>query len=302
VRVLGLVAASALLTLGCVSDNTMAPTPKSEVVANEKEPALDPSAPLDKVRAESTFVTTTDLMRYVVAPSCAAENNECHNNEDFPDLSTEGNLWNLVGLACNQGIGERTEVEDFCEAEGDELVLGSFASRIGAVVTVTDDDGEFLHYAVTLETPLSSAVIGGDFVVRRAGSLKPELGSGSSAEGDAGSYELRVVDPAEIPDPGLVRQGDENENGHFGDGSGALVQPGDAHASYLMRRLLDAETERVSMPLNSNADNPTEINRALSEDAAYAMMSWINCVEPSDGPYSAIRYGCPANNGNEGSW
>ena len=69
-----------------------------------------------------------------------------------------------------------------------------------------------------------------------------------------------------------------------------------------MRRLLAVETDRVQMPLNENADNPTEINRLLSPDATYAVMSWINCMTPEDGVYSPIRYDCPVNTDNEGVW
>ena len=55
------------------------------------------------------------------------------------------------------------------------------------------------------------------------------------------------------------------------------------------------------MPLNTNADNPTEVARALNPDEMYAIMSWIQCMEPTDNVYSPIRYDCEANAGNEGT-
>jgi hypothetical protein len=259
--------------------------------------------PLDKARAQVKFQGTTDLMRFVFAPTCAAENNECHHNEDFPDLSTEGNLWNLVDLPCNLGVGERDTIEDFCEALGDELRINdNLTVRVGSVDVVNDSEGAFDHYEILLEQPLTQAFSGADFVVLRGGSQMPQLGSGNSLDGDAGSKAVRINDVSEILDPLLVAQGDENRNGVFGSGSGAIVRRGDAHQSYLMRRLLAVETDRVQMPLNENADNPTEINRLLSPDATYAVMSWINCMTPEDGVYSPIRYDCPVNTDNEGVW
>ncbi len=70
----------------------------------------------------------------------------------------------------------------------------------------------------------------------------------------------------------------------------------------IIRRLLTAQTERIRMPLNENADNPTEQNRILSPDEMYSLMSWINCMEPGDGVDSPIRYDCTANADNNGEW
>lgn len=263
----------------------------------------DATLPLDKARARDRFQATTDLMRWVIAPGCAAQHNECHQNEDFPDMSTEGNLWNLVDQPCNQGVGDRTTVEDFCEQKADELrVDGGPTVRVGSIATLTNDAGEFDRYEVRVDVPLAAPLDGASFVVVRDGAELPAVGHGSSLRGDAGSKVLGIVEPADLPDPRLVRQGDENDNGVFGTGEGVLVRRGDAHASYLVRRLLGKETTREQMPLNANSDNPTEINNAPPPDAMYALLSWINCMGPSDGPYSPIRYDCEANADNEGTW
>lgn len=257
---------------------------------------------LDKERAQLTFPTTTELMRYTISPTCAAENNECHNNEDFPDLSTEGNLWNLLDLRCNLGVGERETVEDYCEAQPDMLAVGASRFAIGSVSVVNDDEESFDYYEIRIDQALSESLIDADFTIERDGSAMPQLGSGNSLEGDSGSDIIRIQDADDIPDVLLISQGDENRNGVFGDGSGTIIKPGDARGSYMIRRLMLQETERVQMPLNENADNPTEVNRTLSPDELYVLTSWINCIEPGDNVYAPIRYDCAANADNEGTW
>jgi len=263
------------------------------------------AATLDKPAAEARFATTTELMRYVVSPGCAAERNECHHTEDFPDLSTEGNLWNLVGQPCNQGLGDRKTVEDFCEALGDELRIDSgassgFTARIGSITQVASASGAFSYYEVRLDKAPSASQTGATFSISRHGQRLQALGGGASAELQAGQKWVRVRNASHLPSPAAVLQGDENQNGVFGSGAGLMVKPGDALGSYVVRRLLGKETARVRMPLGANADQQTEVNRVLTPNEAYALMSWINCMQAGDGPYSAIRYGCAANAGNEG--
>ena len=283
------------------------PPPSGADAGPAGTPDADPTYDeLDKARAQSRFESTTDLMRYVIAPGCAAETNECHNSEDPPDMSSEGNLWNLVGLPCNQGVGERETVEEFCEQLGDELRIvdganAGFTTRIGSISLVTDAEGAFMHYEVRVQAGPPQTQTDARFEILRGGIPNGALGGGVSLAVGAGSTSLLVTDADDILDPAGVYQGDENRNGIFGDGSGTLVERGDAHASYIVRRLV-GETERVRMPLNANADNPTEMNRFLSPDEMYTVMSWINCMLPTDTVYSPIRYDCEANAGNEGVW
>ncbi len=302
------IAGMALVLAACSGDfNSMQPPPSGA----DAGPAGTPDGAiifedLDKARAQARFESTTDLMRYVVAPTCAAETNECHNSEDPPDMSSEGNLWNLVGLPCNDGVGERETIEEFCEQLGDEIRIvdgenAGFTTRIGSITLVTDAEGAFTHYEVRVQAGPPLAQTDAQFEILRGGTPMGALGAGVSLTVGAGSTSLLVTDPDDIRDPVGVRQGDENRNGIFGDGSGTLVQRGDARASYFVRRLV-GETERVRMPLNENADNPTEMNRFLSPDEMYAVMSWINCMLPTDTVYSPIRYDCEANADNEGVW
>lgn len=262
---------------------------------------------LDRERARAQFRTTTDLMRYVIAPGCAAEVNECHSNEDFPDLSTEGNLWNLVGLPCNQGVGDRTTIEDFCEVLGDELrvtdgVAAGFAARIAAIDLLTDEQGEFARYEVHLDTPAPAGETGATFALARDGEVIAALGGGASLDLEAGTATVSITDPNALADLAVVRQGDENRNGVFGDGSGHVVRPGQMRDSYLFRRVTGGGTERLGMPHGDHADNPTELNRPLTPDEIYVLGSWISCMQPGDGVYSPIRYDCEANASNEGAW
>ena len=87
-----------------------------------------------------------------------------------------------------------------------------------------------------------------------------------------------------------------------GDGSGAIVRPGNARESYLVRRLFGLGTERVQMPLGVDADNPTEVNPPLSREQMWVVMSWINCMDPAAGPHADIDYDCAANADNDGTW
>jgi len=265
-----------------------------------------PPGDLDVDRAQARFATTTDLVRQLFAPGCAAENNECHNNEDFPDLSSEGNLFNLIDLPCNLGVGDRSTVEGFCEALGDELRVTSgaasgFSSAIGSIHVVTDDAGTFSHYEIALADPLPQAVDGGSFEIARDGQAQTALGGGSSLSGQAGDRVVWVNDATDLPAPDAIKQGDENGDGVFGAGTGLLVHAGSAANSYLVRRLLGYDSDRVRMPLNTNADNPTEANGLLTRDEMYAVMSWVNCLQLEDGPYAPIHYDCAANAGNDGT-
>ncbi len=269
-----------------------------EIAKTDPKPAS-----LDKEAAQDTFKTTTDLMHRIFAPSCAAETNECHNNEDFPDFSSEGSLLGQVDVPCNLGVGARETVEDFCEMLGDELKIGdSFVARIGSITLLTDGEGEFSHYEIRIDKPLDQTYEQADFVVMRDSVSKPQLGAGITLSGLSGEQQLRVADSEEIPAPALVLQGDENKNGIYGDGSGVLIKAGDARNSYLVRRLFGEGSNRVRMPINDNADNPTEVNAVLTLEEMYAVASWINCIEPGDGMYSEIRYDCAANSGNYGTW
>ncbi|RMH43176.1 MAG: hypothetical protein D6689_05935 [Deltaproteobacteria bacterium] len=303
------VALSAIVLAACTGafDPDEPAVPGADAGAVDTPDAQPVYDELDKARAQARFQTTTDLMRYVFAPGCAAETNECHSNEDYPDLHTEGNLWNLRYLPCNLGVGERNTVEDFCEALGDEIEVtdganAGWRTRIGSITLVTDADGAFQHYEVRVQTAPPAGQTDAQFRILRDGAPVAALGGGGGLQLTAGSTTLRVTDADAIPDPVAVRQGDENQNGVFGDGSGVLVRPGDARASYLVRRLLGAETTRIRMPLNDNADNPTELNRYLTPDEMYAVMSWINCMRPEDDVYAPIRYDCPENADNEGRW
>lgn len=275
-------------------------------------PGTDAGAPaaredFDPARARARFPSTTELMRFVIAPGCAAERNECHNSEDFPDLSTEGNLWNLVGLRCNQGLGEREEIDEVCERLGDTIRIDSgpaagFSAVVGSIRTVTDAEGEFERFAIAIDRPAPATSEAVTWTLLRDGVPMPALGAGASMSTTGAALEVSVLDPTELPDPGAVRSGDENLDGHFGATPAALVEPGDARSSYLLWRLFGVESPRPRMPLGVNADNPTEVNPPLSRDEMYVLMSWITCMQPGDGPYSEIRYDCPENSGNTGQW
>jgi len=298
----------ALMGSGCLSElpNGLTgegiPSSDDDGVVELAKTVVEPDS-LDKEAAQEKFKSTTDLMHRIFAPTCAAENNECHNNEDFPDFSSEGSLWSQIDVPCNLGVGSRETIEDFCEVLGDELKIAhSFVARIGSITLITDAEGEFSHYEILIDKPLSQDFAQAEFVVMRDSVAKPQLGAGVSLSGSAGAQLVKVMDSEEIGAPTLVLQGDENKNGKYGDGSGVLIKPGDARNSYLVRRLFGEGSNRVRMPINDNADNPTEVNQTLSLEEMYAVTSWINCLESDDNVYSDIRYDCNANLDNHGAW
>ena len=266
-------------------------------------------AELDPVRARTAFPDLATLQRKVFGPGCAGEANECHYDEDFPDFSSEGNLWNLLLLQCNAGVGDRTTVEDFCEPLGDELRAVArqggqelLRARVGSIEPRMDAEGKLTGYDVRIDAPVAAAFEGARFEWLRFGTALPALGGGTSLRGVAGERKVVVGDPDHLPDPAQITQGDPNRNGTFGDGGGRIVRPGRARDSYLVRRLF-GQGARPRMPLESNGDNPTERNRPLTADEMYAIMSWINCLpEMMAEPYGPIVFDCAANADNRGTW
>ena len=273
--------------------------------------AADSGAPssgaFDRDRAMRRFATTSDIMRGIIAPTCAAENNECHANEEFPDMSSETNLWNLAALPCNQAIGERSHVEGFCEVQGDQIRIedgdnAGFIARIGSIVPTVDELSMFNGYEMRVDGAPAYSQGSATFVLLRRGEVLRGLGGGGSLFVIAGSARLRITRELDIPSPHLVKQGDENQDGIYGDGRGVIVRPGDARGSYMIRRLSGRGTDRLRMPLNYNSDNPTEINTYLTTEQMFVLMSWINCMRPDDEAYSPVRYDCPENESNDGTW
>ena len=57
-----------------------------------------------------------------------------------------------------------------------------------------------------------------------------------------------------------------------------------------------------ALPLGVDADNPTEVNPPLSREQMWVIASWINCMDPAEGPYAEIHYDCAANADNDGTW
>jgi len=306
-------------TLGCDafdaltrSDDPPTVVPASDAsVAEDAGSHVDAGGPIngafDRERAMQRFATTSDVMRGIIAPTCAAENNECHANEEFPDMSSESNLWNLAFQPCNQGIGDRTVVEGFCEAQGDQIRIddgpnAGFIARIGSIASTVDDFDMFDGYAVRVDRAPAYDQGTASFVLLRRGEVMYGLGGGSSLSATAGSSTLTITRELDIPSPHQVKQGDENRDGHYGDGRGVILRPGDARGSYMVRRLMGRGTNRVRMPLNDNSDNPTEINPYLTTEEMFVLMSWINCMKPEDEVYSPVRFDCPENESNDGTW
>src|SRR5690349_18453620 len=55
----------------------------------------------DRMFARNTYKNLTDLQRRVTSTSCAAQDNNCHWNDAYPQLTSEANMISLTKMRCN---------------------------------------------------------------------------------------------------------------------------------------------------------------------------------------------------------
>src|SRR5690606_18495873 len=102
-----------------------------EIDFDEARPSLDISEEVPAYTGDNEFVirasqrhrTGVELHRNVIIRTCGPTQGVCHNEKEYPDLSTPGNLRAAIGSACNVQ-SEWSAVFDGCEVPGDRLRLG----------------------------------------------------------------------------------------------------------------------------------------------------------------------------------
>ena len=240
---------------------------------------IDPPVPRD----DPPFSDLAALYgaRQGIYRGCAPNEGVCHNNAEYPELSTLGGVLLTVGAACNRSRDDPADRHDLCEARGDVLVAGDRRAEIGWA----EVDGMTLRLKTERPVPAhvgdTVTVAGQPFEVMQPPRRKVFVLRSRSGQ---------VVAP---------RGGDSNRNGVFGASlQGALVAPGDPLGSYLIRRLVDPAAGPV-MPRANCCGWTKETLRATWCWIAGLDRDGSNALEPIDyercppGPEEAIAYPKP---------
>ena len=109
------------------------------VVACNREPGSTrrPTADPSQASVQARFPDLASLYggEHGIYRSCGPNQGVCHNNAEYPDLSTLGSVTMIVGADCNRGREDPAERHDLCENRGDFLAFGGTTRiEIGAVV------------------------------------------------------------------------------------------------------------------------------------------------------------------------
>jgi hypothetical protein len=271
-------------------------------------PAADAGAQVELEQAVATaradYPTAFDLQTRLVSMTCSPNPGVCHQTNNYPDMTTIGNLLGAIGAPCNLEIPEPTEGWDACERPADQLEI----------------DGEILDIAwrepiapgswrVVLAGPAAADLVAADVRLLDADGellldVDEDLGA-LTATLTTGSPEVELAiasdDPVitELVDGVMatVRGGDPNRNGVWGAtdpgvATAALVFPGDLERSYLWGRITGT-VPGTRMPLaNGPVSNPQYVALACwieglagAGNAAYDPIDYDACEfarEPVD--------------------
>jgi hypothetical protein len=259
--------------------------------------------------------------------TCSPNDGVCHNNQEYPDLSTLGRVQMTIGARCNRGRSRR-DVHDLCESMGDFVVAGERRTELAGLLAIrgpgesaSDDEPDILdthdfwwmtELAVRTKDPLSVEPGRLVAVVRNEGARETMIGRFKVVpprpQHPRGKNVLVLSrDDSQNADwqYGSRRRftvGDANGNGVFGHQlGGGLVVPGAPERSYLLRRLVDP----AAGPLMPRANCCTWTKASLR-----ALHCWIagldpdgsNALEPIDysscppGPEEDVEYPAPGPN------
>ena len=288
-----------LLAAACSveAEPTVAPAP----VASENVPPL-----VDPTDAATASILYPDARALFYGPqglhrSCSANEGVCHNDKEYPDLSSLGALELTIRAPCNVNR-EGPRVHDLCEGEGDYLQVGPRRVELGSLRSMLPK-GERVYFGkphpveaflrepvrprakvldVQRKTATGFSTLGQ--VVRRGAKRESHrLQARLPSFRDMKRYKIprnryyaerrRLALALDGTRPGDVRFGDPNRNGIFGaDLGGALVVPGDPEKSYLLRRMVDP----TAGPLMPRANCC-----AWTKAALRATHCWIAGLTPS---------------------
>lgn len=279
----------------------------------------------DRIYARSTYKTLTDIQQRVLSTSCAAQDNNCHWNDAYPQLTSEANLISLTRFRCNDWRSDGRTYDDFCEKNGDILTVGmAMQPAIDAgLPTVTGMSFTVGRVEAVHMVPadLASPIVAYEIIVKETVPVTTDAGAPMPVAfsllhfGQSTPYFIQSMPGATFTDkPDRVRialnrlpedklvnivPGDPNGNGKFGTGNGFIVVPGDANNSYLTIRLLgpilDSRSKHPRMPLEPVAMSPVNVSPYLGPTEMYAIKSWINCMSATDTATVPINYDCAAN-------
>lgn len=209
------------------------------------------------------YQDVVELFDQGIARTCSLNNGVCHNSNTYPDLHSVNNLIATAHRPCNSGSIDRDEVHDACEPVADRLVIPSMNVDVRVVWADVEDAEQHYDYraltrvllfvdpepvtlfagATDMEIHRSTGEVfsisdRGAFIQVRDG-FKIIINLSRVAGDDKRFFDPRVFPPG----PNRLWVGDQNHNGVEGarNGSMKLMVPGDPMASYLMRRMIDAD-------------------------------------------------------------
>lgn len=242
------------------------------------------SEPQSIIDARDRYPRLFDLQVGLLEKTCSPNPNVCHNNNNYPDLRTAGNLLSVVNAPCNVEIPDPTLGWDSCERPADVLVAGDVRTRIAWIERRGPGTWRFgfEHEPQQTETVPFLVVSATEDVV-----LSPPMEWGVRIRFVAGVKDAEVVVAPmqafllEFVDSvvATVVGGDANKNGVYGaegkmKSRGAMVMPGNLTDSYLWGRLTGT-VPGTRMPL---ANDPLD-------NAAYAAIAcWIEGLSTGQAP------------------
>lgn len=310
----------AAVIAGCSSSRTAAqhPMPRSpsEPSADRSFALSGPAFALGGAPSES-YPDLATLYAKSIYRTCAANGGVCHNDKEYPNLSTLGAVTQAINQPCNVTREDPREIHDLCERRGDAIFLNGETLEIASVVmpkkkpvTTFDEDNPNPKVKLVLRSaPNKRKMPKATHLLRpQPKGLPLDLGEvdllsasfttkGSFVElrpryeGDA----LKVIVPgfeyAEwggATDPQSLHLGDPNHNGVFGgDLGGGLIVPGRPDRSYILTRLTDPSAGPLMPRANCCA---------WSKASLRALYCWIAGLEPNgDNALAPINYAsCPS--------
>lgn len=254
-----------------------------------KKTELPPPTAIVVDQALQAFPRFIEVQDKVIARSCSPNPGVCHQSNNYPDLSTPGNVIGSIGLPCNLELPDPTKGWDRCEPKPDRLVADGLTADIAWIERVGR-----ARFRAHLDTAATVTASVGFSIRTPAGQIVVANFDEEAffvAGTTAGSKDV-ILTVAEMEDEGLaealestmtaVLGGDPNRNGIFGGRgdthtTGALLVPGDLEASYLWGRITGT-VPGSRMPL---------ANQALSNAEYIAIACWIEGLPTSGTPDAA---------------
>lgn len=253
-----------------------------------KDDPYDPSNEHEWTKqAREQIPTAMALHSQVIQRSCTPTEGVCHNNKEYPDLHTVGNLITAAGKDCNLDEEDPSQIYDGCEPQADQLYIESldFVSDIAQYGPEEYDPQTGTGYRdIVLADPVPANLVTSAAEFRRDGARLFEVPSNLNTT--AGSTDVRLVNIYYLEYPiyqqtWYVRAGDPNGNGILGAELGwAEVVRGAPERSYLVARVLGS-VPGTRMPL---------ANQPISNAEYVALICWIETLDSNPLPEQRINY------------